>query len=192
MTSRIDRVNRVLLILLGLVCVAGGILILLVSYRVFGTSTARQPLLRPATREFVDRNHGWFWLAVAAGSVVIGLLALRWLLSQLSLARVGALDVDPDRSLGETLVSTGGLSEAVEDEVNSYRGVEHASARFFGASARPHLRLDVSLAETADPGAVRTRVESEALANVVQATGRHDLISLVRLDIAEQRRREPV
>ena len=98
MTSRVDRVNRVLLVLLGLLCLAGGIVVLLLSYRAFGTSTARQPLLRPATRGFADRNSGWFWLAVALGTLIVALLALRWLLAQLSVARVGALEVVPTRS----------------------------------------------------------------------------------------------
>jgi len=191
-TSRVDRVNRFMLILLGLLCLAGGVVMLLLSYRVFGTSTARQTLLRPNVRFYVNRNHGWLWLAVAAGAVLFALLALRWLLAQLSLARVTALKVHADSSLGDTSVSTGGLAEAVEDEVEGYRGVDHASARFFGASSRPHLRLDVALSDTADPGAVRTRLESEALANVVQATGRDDLHSVVRLEVAAKQRRKPV
>ncbi len=190
MTSRVDRINRVLLVLLGLPCLAGGIVVLLLSYRAFGTSTARQPLLRPATRGFADRNSGWFWLAVAIGTLIIALLALRWLLAQLTVARVGALEVD-DHPLGQTSVSTGGLSEAVKEEVQAYHGVDHASAHFYEASSRPQLRLDVALLPTADPGAVRTRLKSEALAHVLQATGRKDLTSLVRLQIADRQRRTP-
>lgn len=190
MTSRVDRINRVLLVLLGLLCLAGGIVVLLLSYRVFGTGTARQPLLRPATRGFADRNSGWFWLAVAIGTLIIALLALRWLLAQLSVARVGALEVD-DHPLGRTSVSTGGLSEAVQAEVQAYHGVDHASAHFYQTSTRPRLRLDVRLLPTADPGAVRTRLESEALAHVARATGRKDLTSLVRLQIADRQRRTP-
>jgi len=190
-TSRVDRVNRVLLVLLGLLCLAGGVVVLLLSYRVFGTSTARQPLLRPATRGFADRNSGWFWLAVAIGTLIVALLALRWLLAQLSVGRVGALEVDPGHPLGQTSVSTGGLSEAVRQEVEAYQGVDHACAHFYGASRRPRLRLDVALLPTADLGVVRTRLESEALARVVQATGRKDLTSLVRLQIAGQQRRTP-
>ncbi len=191
MTSRIDRINRVLHVLLGLVCLAGGVVILLLSFRVFGRNRARQMLLQPSTHDFVSRNHGWFWLAVAAGAVVLALLALRWLLAQLSLARVGSINVEADRSLGDTRVAAGGLTQSVEDEVETYRGVDRASARFFGATSRPHLRLDVALGETADLGAVRTRVETEALRNIGRVTGRSDLVSVVRLEVADKQRREP-
>lgn len=190
MTSRIDKVNRFLLWLIGLICLAGGVVILLLSFRAFGKSAARHPLLQPGTRSFAHHN-AWLWVAIAAGAVLLFLLALRWLRAQLSTAGVRELDVDPDSTLGSSKVSAGGLTEALEDEVSRYRGVDDVRARIFGASSRPHLRLDVALKETADLGAVRTKVESEALHNVLTATGRDDMRSLVRLEIAERHRRNP-
>ncbi|MDQ1635518.1 MAG: hypothetical protein QOJ32_2327, partial [Frankiaceae bacterium] len=83
MKSRIDSVNRFLLFLLGLIALAGGLVILLLSVRVFGDSHADQPVLRQATRDFADRN-AWLWIAIGVGAAILALLALRWLFAQAS------------------------------------------------------------------------------------------------------------
>jgi hypothetical protein len=57
-TARIDRINRVLLFLLGLLALAGGVVILLLSVRVFGDDWADRPVLQQQTCDFADRNAG--------------------------------------------------------------------------------------------------------------------------------------
>jgi len=69
---------------------------LALSFGVFGTARANQPLLLPAARRFAHRNTGWFWLVLAAVVVVLALLALRWLLQQVGTDRVRELDLKPN------------------------------------------------------------------------------------------------
>lgn len=189
MTNRIDRVNRFLLILLGLLCVGGGVAVLLLGFRVFGADWSRQPLLQQETRDFADRNHGWFWLAVGGGVGVLTLLALRWLFAQASTARVNALQLEPDRTHGGTRLAAGAVTDALCEEVEGYRGVSRVNARLLGERARPTLRLDVALDDTADLGQVRSRIEQRALSRARQAADLDELPARVRLRVGATEKR---
>jgi hypothetical protein len=189
MKSRIDTVNRVLLFLLGLLALAGGVVILLLSTRVFGDKQADQPVLRPATRDFADRNAGWFWTAIAIAAGVLALLALRWLFAQAKTQRVSALSLEPNRASGHTKLSTGALGEAVEDEVERIRGVDRASARIVGKSTDPLLRLDVKVADDGDLGYIRSRLEQDSVPNARQAVSMAQLPVWVRFAVSTEQRR---
>lgn len=189
MKPRIDSVNRVLLFLLGLICLAGGVVVLLLSTRVFGDSPAKKPMLQANTRAFADRNAGWFWAAIAIGAGILALLALRWLLAQVSTQRVGSLNLESNRSQGHTKVSTGALGDAVEEEVERIRGVDRASAHMMGKPADPLLRLDVKLGDDGDLGYIRSRIEQDAIPNARQAVGIAAMPVWVRLAVAAEQQR---
>jgi hypothetical protein len=188
--SRIDGINRFLLFLIGLVALAGGVVILLLSVRVFGDKRADQPMLRADTRAFADRNAGWFWTAIGIGAGILALLALRWLLAQAATKRVGSLNLEPDRSQGHTRLSTGALSEAVEDEVERIRGVSRASARVMGKASDPLLRLDVKVGDDGDLGYIRSRIEQDTVPHARQAIGVDGMPVWVRLAVAAEPQRQ--
>lgn len=189
MTARIDRVNRFLLSFLGLLALAGGVVILLLSTRVFGDDQADQPVLRQSTRDFAGRNAGWFWTAIAIGCGLLALLALRWLLAQASTQRVSSLSLEPNRRTGHTRLSTGALGEAVEDEVERIRGVSRASARMLGKASDPLLRLDVKVGDDGDLGYIRNRLEEDTIPNARQAVGMQQMPVWVRLAVASEEKR---
>jgi hypothetical protein len=189
MKARIDSVNRFLLFLIGLVALAGGVVILLLSVRVFGDKQADKPMLQQATRDFADRNAGWFWTAIGIGAGVLALLALRWLLAQAATQRVGSLSLEPNTSAGHTKLSTGALTEAVEDEVEQIRGVDRASARLLGKSSNPTLRLDVKVSDDGDLAYLRSRIERDAINHVRQALGMPGLPVWVRLAVSPEPQR---
>jgi hypothetical protein len=188
-TARIDRINRFLLALLGLAALAGGIVILLLSVRVFGDDQADQPVLRQATRDFADRNAGWFWTAIGIGAGLLALLALRWLFAQASTQRVASLSLEPDRRTGHTKLASGALGEAVEDEVERIRGVSRASARMLGKASDPLLRLDVKVGDDGDLGYIRNRLEEDTIPNARRAVGMQQLPVWVRLAVANEEKR---
>lgn len=189
MRNRIDSINRVLLFLLGLVSLAGGIIIALLSGFAFGDNWANQPVLQQQTRDFADRNAGWFWTAIGVGAGVLALLGLRWLLAQASTARVGSLNLEADTRNGHTRLTSGALGEAVEDEVERMRGVDRASARLLGKSTDPLLRLDVKVADDGDLGYIRSRLEQDTVPHARQAVGIPQLPVWVRLAVAAEQRR---
>lgn len=191
MNPAADRGNRVLLTLLGLLLLAASGLGLAFSYGAFGAARARQPLLLPAARQFAHRNAGWFWPVVAVVAVLLGLLALRWLLRQVGTDRVRHLEVEPNPSSGTTTVSSSAITDAVTNEVESYHGAEAASARLIGGERYPELVLVVTVDDRADLGALRRRVEEQAVAHVRQAIAAPSLPVQVQVQVqlAASRRR---
>jgi hypothetical protein len=181
MTSRVDKVNQVVIALLGLLCLATGVLTLLMTSDVFGEHVARIPLLPNSVRGFAHRNHDWFWPAVAAGVGVAVLALLWWLFSQLSTATAGPVELEPDPAGGRTRLRPAALTSAVAGEVEAFGGVRQADAVLYGGARDRLLRLDVVLDDTADIPAVRGRIEDIAVAHARRAAGRPDLPVWLRL-----------
>lgn len=167
---RTVRANRVLLALIGLVLLLVGAGTVVLGTGLFGTDRADAPLLSPSVRAMPQRD-GWFWPVVAVGSLIVALLALRWLYAQLRSDRLNRVELEPDPANGHTRLSTGALVDALTGEVAGYRGVREATAHLSGSSADPRLTVRVSLDGRVDPGEVRRRVEEDALVHVRQALG---------------------
>ena len=171
MNGPADRGNRVVLTLLGLLLLAAGGLGLALSYDAFGAARAHQPLLPADFITFVDRNAAWLWPLAAVAAVVVGLLALRWLVRQFATARVRTLDLEPDPTDGATTVAASAVTDAVAEEIQGYRGVTRASARLVGDEHNHDLVLAVGVDERADLGALRRRIEEQAVGHTRQALG---------------------
>lgn len=165
MNPTADRGNRTLLSLLALLLLAAAGLGLALSLGAFGTAHAREPLLLPAAQRFAHRNSGRFWPVVAVVAVILGLLALRWLLAQFGTDRIHSLDLEPDTTTGATTVHTSAVTDALSAEIESYRGVARAAARLIGSEHDPDLVLAVTVQDRADLGALRDRIEEHAIAH---------------------------
>jgi hypothetical protein len=186
---RIRRANRLALALLGLLLLAAGAAGLAAGLGLFGQSLRDQPVLSGDTRAWVA-GHDWFWGAVAAGCVVIVLLALRWLFAQVSTNRISHLVVESDRRAGRTVLASRAITDAVAEEIASYRGVSGASAYLLGDRTAPTLLVHATLDGRADPAEVRTRIQTEALAHARQALEAPDLPVRLELRLAAASRRD--
>jgi anti-sigma factor RsiW len=190
--SRVDTVNRVVFVLLGVAFVAGGATALLAAGGTLGDwigeDTPRLPLLTGPERSLASRSP-WFWPVVGVAASVLALLSLRWLLAQAGTARLGSVSLPEDRSAGTTRILTGALTAAVVADVANVWGVSDASARMFGTGQAPLLKLDVSLSETAQLPFVRERIESVVVPRARQAMSLPDLAVQVRLKIGGSARR---
>lgn len=185
-----DRANRSVLLLLGLLLTAAAAVGLVVSYGAFGVDRARRPVFTTSGQDFVNRNHGWFWPAVAIAAVLLGLLALRWLLAQLGSDRAGTLPLEPDTRQGSTRLAASALTGALTEEIESYQGVRQASARLLHDPRQPDLVLTVSLNERADLSALRNRIEDHAIRHARQALSRDLPVELeIRLTAGERQLR---
>lgn len=172
MSRRVDRTNRVLLSLIAAVVLVAGALGLAAGWGAFGQQVSSDPVLPAGARSFAA-DSSWLWWVIAAGCVVIALLALRWLLSQLRVDRVSRIDLTADESDGLTVVHAGALTDAVSEEALEIRGVVRARAHVKAEPSR-RLVLDVELADYADIAAVRDRLESQTVQHVRQALGQPD------------------
>jgi hypothetical protein len=105
---------------------------------------------------------------VAGACLLVSLLALRWLLAQFHTDRVGKLDLTSDDRDGLTIVHAGALTDAVEAEVTSLRGVSGASAQLREQRGR-RLAVSVDLADHADIADVRRTLEDRVVGHARQA-----------------------
>jgi len=183
-----DRTNRVMLLLLALVLIAIGTAAGAASLGAFGTATRHSPLIANPAGNFIGAQGGWLWPATALAAVIIVLLALRWLLTLLlSTDRSGDLPITPGGSAGRTTVVARALTEAVAEEVESYRGVNTARARLLGDPTDPELVVTAALEETADFAALRQRIETAALTHARSAVGNPSMPTQLDLTVTAKR-----
>lgn len=183
------RANRLVLALLGLLLLAAGAAGVAAGTGLFGEDIRTRKVIPQDTRDWVSRND-WFWIAVAAGCVLIVLLALRWLFAQASTSRIGELELESDRRSGRTVMAGRAVTNAVADEIGSYRGVNGASAYLLGDRTSPTLLVHATLDGRADPADVRTRIETDALAHARHALEAPDLPVRLELRLAAESRRD--
>jgi len=188
MNSRIDRVNRTLLVLIGLSLLLAGVAALALGFGWFGSTVAHKPVIPDAFSTFIGNNL-WYWWAVAALCVLIALLMLRWMIAQLHTSRLTHLHVEPDRRDGETVLQAGAIADAVEHEVEGFLGVSGASMRLLGTPSNHRHQLTVVLDERADIDAVRSRLSRQTVPNFRQALAFDDPQLDIRLVLAPERRR---
>ena len=183
------RANRGVLALIGLVLLVAGAAGIAAGVGGFGDTFRTTKVIDQDYRDWVAA-HDWFWLAVAAGSILIALLALRWLLAQASTTRVSHLDLESDRGAGRTVLSGGAVTSAVAGEIEGYRGVAGASAYLLGSRGAPTLLLRATLDGRGDPAEVRRRIQDDAVAHARHALDKPDLPVRLELRLAGNTRRD--
>lgn len=187
--------NRIGLAVVGALMLIGGGYALVLGFGVprgfglAGRGPSRQPLLEPVERDFAA-SAGWFWYAIAAGSVVLAVACLYWLAVQ---GRSGALrrmrmdsPAESAPSSGRTWMSARAATHAIEDEIEGFFAVRRASARLFGSGVRPRLWLRVLADERCDWPRLRRRLEDEAVAHLASALEVDELPTAVLLHLGGQ------
>lgn|SRR5690554_1237731 len=175
------RTNRTVLLLLGLLLLLGGLAVVLTGVGAFGSDRADQPVLTNQVTDFVARNANWFWPLVALVALLVGLLALRWLIIQGRSNQLTTLDLEADRSRGRTRLDASAFTDAITEEIESHRGVSTASARLAAGGAGVRLSLRVQLDGKVQLGEVRRRIETQVLAHAREALGAEDLPTRMEL-----------
>lgn len=177
MSARVNTANRTVLLLLAVLLLVAAAVGLAIGFgaRVAGVTLPRSPdpVLSPKTMTAAN-DSPWFWWAVAAGCVVIALLAARWLLAQFATDRAGNLDLTENDREGTTTLTAGAVGDAVATEAKTCPGVEDASAHLRERPTRA-LVLTVDVAEYADLGTVRSQLETGAIAHARHAIDEPDL-----------------
>jgi hypothetical protein len=179
--NRPARLNRTLLALTAIVLLGAATVVLLTAAGV--TTGASDRALTPASISVP----GWAAPVTILVAVVVGLLALRWLLAQTQRrAKTGTWRLEADPAGGTTRLEADAAVEPLVDEVEAYPGVHRASARLAGTRLRPVLHLAVGTEDSADVTALRRRIDTEAVPRLRQALDLDELPTelLIRLDDA--------
>ncbi len=177
-----ERTNRAILLMLGIALLAAGVLGASAGFGMFGTRVKNESLVDNPVGRYFGAHGSWLWPVVAAIAAAVAALALRWLWTLLfSTDRVSEVRVRGSRTAGRTTLAAAALTSAVSQEVESYRGVERASARLIGDRAAPTLVIAAVLDFGADPNELRRRIEREAAQHARTALDDADLA--VQLDL---------
>lgn len=163
--NRPARLNRFLLVLLGLLAIAAGGFLLAARW-------GHIPGLHGRDSVFPHPHNPAYWVyyAVAGGAVIIGLLCLRWLAAQLAVrprARVWQLERDP--SQGRTDLATGVAVAPFTEEVTGYAGVRTVRAVLSGTHRDPRLNVVIGASSDADLSGIRSQLATEGLPRLRQA-----------------------
>ncbi|MFI0351909.1 alkaline shock response membrane anchor protein AmaP [Actinomadura sp. 9N407] len=180
MDRHASRINHVGLTLLGLVLTAAGAMALARGLGAFGQGPASDALITGQMRRYAAEQ-GWFWPVVAASGVVLTLLGLAWLLAQARSERLPGLALGSETSDGTTRLTGKAVTQALEEEVGEYPGVQGVQARLLGSSRKPRLRLNVAYRRNTDLADLRDHIEHEAVAHLRTALERDSLPAMVKL-----------
>lgn len=189
--ARSAGLDRWLLILLGLVLLAGGVLVVLLGNGLFGAGRAGRPLLDPLVVAAL-RAQPQLWRIVAiVGGGVLALLGLSWTAASLRPERRPDLHVDggPGTSI---VVSSAAVADAVATQTAALAGVGRARARLVGAAAAPALRVTVWITDDAAVRTVLAQLHGEVLPTARASLGLAALPTAVRLEVDRPRRRSRV
>lgn len=171
MGSRADRLNRILLTLLALVLLAAGTTGLLFGLGAFGRDRTSDLVLSSEVEEFVVGQAEWFWPLVAVVFVLLGVLALRWLLQQVRTDRLGDIDLTEHRNRGETRVDAAAVTDALVEATQRCAGVDSAAARIVRVRGVDRVVLGVRLADRADIAEVRRLLATGPLTDLRHVLG---------------------
>ena len=191
-TARTARGNRIGLSLAGLVLLAGGGYLLARSLGAFGAQQAADPVYPDSAVDWVHAARPWLWLTIAALAVVVGILALRWLLVQLRSDSLGRVVVDSDRTSepgsGRADLPTQAIAGAVDREIDTYPGISRVHAGLTGRPDEPELRLRITVDPDADLAMVRRRITGEAIRNARTALDAEQLPTRLQLIVGRRAR----
>lgn len=177
--------DRTVLGLLALILLAGGVLVALLGFGVFGAARARRPVLDPMIVDAL-RTQSVLWRAVAiAAGVVLVVLGLIWVARVLRPERRPDLTLAPlnDGAATTVVVTASALADAIGEQSAELPGVARARARLVGDERAPAVRLTVWLLDGADIGALSRRLESDVLAPARRSLELEHLPVAVRLEL---------
>jgi hypothetical protein len=185
MTRHTARVSRTGLLIIGLILLlgAGAVLArgLKASTSVLGNQHAA--MLTHGQVQYPTTN-SWVWPVVAAGSFIIGVLALWWMAAQTKMRAVHRLPLESDRLQGTTTLRADAATGAMTDELKSYPSIRASDALLHGSATTPGLRLGVTAENRADPGLVRADIETEALPHLRGALELDKIPTVLRLQFS--------
>ena len=182
----LDRVNRTVIALLGLLLLAAGAYGLLRGFGVFGDAQSGDPLLTNGITGFVSDTEPWFWVAVFVVAVVVAVLAARWLKEQLAPSpSLSSLNVSTGDGSGRSKLDTSAVNAAVARDIEADPDVNGARVRVVPHGSAIGLDVRAVVADHGDVHAVRRRIETVVLDRARTALGRPDLAATIRLRLGD-------
>ena len=161
--NRPARLNRTLLALLGAVLLAAGVLAVLAYFDRLGPLGPGSTVLPE-----IGEPPAWTPTAVAAVGVVLGLLALRWLLAQFASGpKTQTWQLNDEAGITKFTPTIAMMP--FTDEVSALPGVRSAHATLGGNRDTPTLAVVITAEPQADLRDIRQRLAADTLPRLRQA-----------------------
>lgn len=174
--------DRSLAVLVGLVLLAVGVLVALLSYGVFGAARAGRPLLDPMIVEWMRAQPLPARLIAIGAGVALTVLGLVWAARSVRPEQRPDIQVEAPSDT-EILVTSGAVGDAVAAQALTLPGVGKARARMVGSSRAPALRVTLWLADDSHVADVLEALETQVLAAARASLGLAELPVAVRLEL---------
>ncbi|MFC5830221.1 alkaline shock response membrane anchor protein AmaP [Nonomuraea insulae] len=145
-------------------------------------AAAETPIVDGNVTGFFARYSPWIWWLVALASLVVAVLALRWLFVQgrRETHRTLRLESGPG---GVTEVSTDGMAQAVASDVASSPAVLSAHADLAGTRGHPSVRLRVVADESVPMGELSRHLSTVTLPHMRDALDRDQVPAVARVSL---------
>ncbi|MCO7218360.1 alkaline shock response membrane anchor protein AmaP [Klenkia sp. PcliD-1-E] len=176
------RTNRLLLVLAGVLLLTAGLLTLALGTGLLNPPAQDQAVLNHVADTWLT-SHSWVWWPIAAGGVLLMVLCAWWLLAQARSNRVSTLRIGERTGQGRTTIAASALTDAIEADVETYRGVTRARAHLSGTISAPTLTLTVALDGRVDVDQVQQQVSEQALTHARTALGVASLPTRLELTV---------
>lgn len=168
----INRVNRIVLGLIGLVIAAVAVVGLLVAGDTISVDDEPGELYRDLADDVIGAKEAW-GAGVIALAVVLAWLGLWWAFRQL-VARADGSGVSTTEVVrtdrGSTTLEPVAVARAVAQDLETVPGVTGSKVRFIEMGQKPHLVATVSIRDDTEPAMVREAAE-EPFARLCHALG---------------------
>lgn len=180
MRETAGKLNRTWLALLGIIVLLLGVLgILMAAGAAAGlvqSAGLGLQVAEPNDRALPDGFQNVFAtpaapIILAALAVIVGVLALAWLLAQVPKrrqARTFRLHAE-DSTDGQTNCEPAVLAHAIESDTESIHGVTGASALLRGSASQPELNLDIKVDPRADVRSILDQIHATVAPNLETA-----------------------
>lgn len=188
--------NRVLLVVLGLVVAVAGACALLISSGLLGLiltqlgSTLVQPDASAPilTGRAVDAASSTLLLGVAGAGVVVAALSIWWVVTQVRRpVRVSEFRLHADPAEGSTVVVPAALNRAIASQIEQLPGVVTVTASVAGAAQAPQLLVRVTVDDRSDIVETVRRINADVAAGLASSLGgRLDWLGIL-VDVGRQR-----
>ncbi|MGF9664252.1 hypothetical protein AAIH25_20540 [Arthrobacter crystallopoietes] len=173
MRQHAGALNRTWLAILGILVLAGGVLVLLIASGTLQTiSSAIVPAGSPVMTVDLHAVFGpaYATAIVLAAGLITGALGLWWILAQIPRKNpAGKYRLHRDPASGTTLCDPSVLASAVEHQVNTLPGVVGSSALLRGTATEPELTMKVTINNRADVQDLLHRINTDVIADLSTA-----------------------
>lgn len=168
-----DRSNRVLWTIVGVVLLGAGLLTAAASLGWLPGAQTESPLLWGDVIEQWQDWEPWVWVAVVVLGLILAWLGWRLIRAQLRFDDGSAmrdLEIDATYGRGHTVVGRSTLTSATEKDLERIAGVHGAAVRLLGERDKPEVRARLDVRQDASLSAVAADVH-EALGRFTTTSG---------------------